>query len=199
MPFPPPPGKFPPPPGLGTTPAEAKKEAKAGKPATRGAPTGARKKLIIMAGGAIAALVVLGGGFFAYMKFTAEPPPPPPKPKLAVKPPEPVPAPVVETPKVEPAPVEVVTPKPVEPPAPVVVAPPPPPPVASLAFKGWVANLKIKSVRGGETPRVFIGGTTYEIGDLVNPQLGITFEGYDIETRRLTFKDKSGAKVELRN
>jgi hypothetical protein len=37
------------------------------------------------------------------------------------------------------------------------------------------------------------------IGDLVNPSLGIVFDGYDAETRTLVFKDKTGAKVERRN
>ena len=36
-------------------------------------------------------------------------------------------------------------------------------------------------------------------GDLVNPQMGITFEGYTDATRILVFKDKSGATVERRN
>jgi hypothetical protein len=73
-------------------------------------------------------------------------------------------------------------------------------PVApSATFKAWVQNLKISGVRGGANPRVFIERTSYAPGDLVNPQLGITFEGYDAETRMLRFKDKSGAVVERRN
>ncbi len=54
-------------------------------------------------------------------------------------------------------------------------------------------------MRAGANTRVFIGGTAYLVGDLVNPQLGITFEGYNAETRILIFKDKSGAKVDRRN
>ena len=154
----------------------------------------------MIAGGAIAAAVVLGGGFFAYLKLTA-PPPPPPRPKVVVKPKPPVekaPEPVVvaETPKPEPA-AEV--PKPAEKPAPVVPAAPPPPPAASLAFKAWVENLKISGVRAGAAPKVFIGGTAYAPGDLVNPQLGISFVGYNPETRMIHFKDASGATVERRN
>jgi hypothetical protein len=85
--------------------------------------------------------------------------------------------------------------------APIVEAPvePPPPPPPSMQFKAWVENLKISGVRGGATPRVFIGGTSFQKGDLVNPQLGITFEGYSNETRLLTFKDPTGAKVERRH
>jgi hypothetical protein len=87
-------------------------------------------------------------------------------------------------------------PKPVE-----EVKPPPPkpPPPASVAFRGWVENLKISGVRGGTNPRVFVGKSSYLRGDLVNPQLGIIFEEYNPETRVITFKDKTGARVERRN
>lgn len=83
-------------------------------------------------------------------------------------------------------------------PAPTVVKPAAPPP-PSVAFKAWVQNLKISGVRGGANPRVFIERTAYAPGDLVNPQLGVTFETYNAETRMLVFKDKSGATVERRN
>ena len=46
-------------------------------------------------------------------------------------------------------------------------------------------NLKIRGVRGGANPRVFIGASSYQQGDLVNPQMGITFEGYTDATRLL--------------
>ncbi len=78
-------------------------------------------------------------------------------------------------------------------------ATPPPPPAPSVAFRGWVENLKISGVRGGANPRVFVGKSSYLKGDLVNPQLGITFEEYNDQTRVLIFKDKTGARVERRN
>ena len=78
-------------------------------------------------------------------------------------------------------------------------ATPPPPPAPSVAFRGWVENLKISGVRGGANPRVFVGKSSYLKGDLVNPQLGITFEDYNDQTRVLSFKDKTGARVERRN
>jgi hypothetical protein len=90
-----------------------------------------------------------------------------------------------------PAPEAALTP----PPAP--VKPPPPPP--SLAFKAWVANLKIRGVRGGDAQRVFIEKTSYVPGDVVNLQLGIMFVGYDEGTRMLTFQDKTGATFERRH
>ncbi|MDD3179006.1 MAG: hypothetical protein PHQ04_01500 [Opitutaceae bacterium] len=71
------------------------------------------------------------------------------------------------------------------------------PPEASAAFKAWVNNLKIGgvSVRSG-VPRVLIERTTYTQGEVVNPQLGITFEGYDEKRHMVKFKDKSGAIFE---
>lgn len=72
-------------------------------------------------------------------------------------------------------------------------------PAPSFAFKAWVQNLRISGVRGGASPRVFIERTAYAPGELVNPMLGITFEGYNTETRMLVFKDKTGATVERRN
>jgi hypothetical protein len=54
-------------------------------------------------------------------------------------------------------------------------------------------------LRVGVNTRVFLGGTAYMVGDLVNPQLGISFDGYSPETRMLRFKDKAGATVERRD
>ena len=190
---------------------------------------GSKKKLFVMIGSGIAALVVLGGGFVAYQKFTEVPPPPPRPKLAAkpVTPPAPTAKEIVEKAKeqaaapvnevlgtdaaAKPAAPEVkpVAAKPAEPVAPVASAPlpveevkpaaPPPPPPPSVAFRGWVENLKISGVRGGANPRVFVGKSSYQPGDLVNPQMGITFEGYNDTARMLTFKDKSGAKVERRN
>ena len=89
------------------------------------------------------------------------------------------------------------TPDPAVTPAPVVQNTPPPPP--SMAFKAWVINLRIRGVRGGDAQRVTIEKTTYVPGDMVNPQLGITFVGYDESTRMLTFQDKTGATFERRH
>jgi hypothetical protein len=67
----------------------------------------------------------------------------------------------------------------------------------SAAFKKWATKLKIGGMRPGANPRVFIERTTYEVGDLVEPQMGIRFEGYNPETRLLRFRDRSGAVVEV--
>ena len=172
---------------------------------------GSLKKLLLIGG---LAVVVLAGGFFAYRKLTAEPPPPPPRPKPVTNPaPPPVETvtpvpPAVDKPAETAAPVsgEVVQSNPAPattetPAAPTAapVAPPPPPPPTKI-FKAWVEALKIGgvSVRAGKPTRMTIGKTTYDVGDQVNPQLGISFEAYNAETHTVTFKDKSGAKVERR-
>ncbi len=82
-------------------------------------------------------------------------------------------------------------------PAPVAVKSPPPQP--SLVFKAWVANMKIRGVKGGDSPRVFIDKTSYVPGDVVNQQLGIIFTGYNESTRVLSFQDKTGATFERRH
>ncbi|HYC72963.1 MAG TPA: hypothetical protein VEB66_17255 [Opitutaceae bacterium] len=99
------------------------------------------------------------------------------------------PAPTPAPPVIEPAPAVPVEVKP--------ATPPPPPP--SQAFRAWVQNLKIGSVRGGSPARLQVGGVTYIPGDLVNPQLGILFESYDGNTRMIRFKDRqTGAIMERR-
>lgn len=80
-------------------------------------------------------------------------------------------------------------------PTPQVEAPKPPPP-ASVAFRAWVQNLRISSVRPGPPARALIGATTYEAGEVVEPRLGIIFEDYNNETRMIIFKDATGAIVE---
>lgn len=72
-------------------------------------------------------------------------------------------------------------------------------PLANPAFRAWVQNVRISGVRAGTSPRVFIERTAYAQGDLVNPQLGVVFDGYNPETRLLRFKDASGAIVERRH
>jgi hypothetical protein len=165
--------------------AEAAKEAS--RPAKMARAGAGKKRLLRMGVGILILVGVLGGSFFAYRKLTAEPPPPPRKPK-----------PVSATPKPAENPVE----KPVETTAaiePAKPAAPPPPPPPSMAFRAWAENLRISGMRGGSNPRIFIGGTAYQKGDLVNPQMGIVFDDYIDATRTIVFKDKSGAKVERRN
>jgi outer membrane biosynthesis protein TonB len=192
--------------------AEAAKEAS--RPAKMARAGAGKKRLLRMGVGILILVGVLGGSFFAYRKLTAEPPPPPRKPKPVVKPapqPEQPPPSTAETAATSaetttgsatPKPAENPVEKPVETTAaiePAKPAAPPPPPPPSMAFRAWAENLRISGMRGGSNPRIFIGGTAYQKGDLVNPQMGIVFDDYIDATRTIVFKDKSGAKVERRN
>ncbi|MDP2136546.1 MAG: hypothetical protein Q8J74_01710, partial [Candidatus Didemnitutus sp.] len=91
---------------------------------------------------------------------------------------------------------------PLIPPAPLVPAAPAAvsvtPAGPSTEFVAWVRQLHVAGVRSGAMPRVFIDRTAYSPGDLVNPQLGITFVGYDADRRMLSFKDEAGFTVERR-
>ena len=201
-PFPPPPANFPPPPASGgARPAPPWAQA--------GASAAPRKRISGCWRVEWSSFwPCWAGRFFAYKKFTAVTPPPP-QPAVATTPKTQapvVPAPEVSKPEpaVVPAEATAVTTAPDQSkvatppqPEPVEVAPPPPP--ASAAFKAWVDTLKVGGVRAGATTRVFIGGTAYATGEVVNSRLGIIFDSYDAETRHLVFRDKTGAKVERRN
>lgn len=192
-PFPPPPGNFPPPSGGANQPAPPWSQPKV-------AAKGAGKKSVKLGAGVLLIVAIVGGGFFAYKKFMVRPlaaeavvaPKASDASVSTVEETKPAPSPVVPAPKavapvVEKAPQ---TPKPVE-----IDEPPPP----SAAFKAWVDALRVGGVRAGANTRVFIGETAYAPGEMVNPQLGITFEGYNSETRHLIFKDKTGATIQRRN
>lgn len=210
-PFPPPPANFPPPPAGGVRPAPPW--------AHSGVRVSAPKKNIgLIVGGVVVVLLMLGGGFFAYKKFTTAPASEPiASPKVVAKPAVSAPAvqalveqakqqaaaPINEvlatapTTEAKPAQAKGVEAPPVPAPAPVEVELPPPP--ASAAFKAWVDNLRVGGIRPGANPRVFIGGNSYLVGDVINSQLGIIFDSYNADTRKLTFRDKTGAKVDRRN
>lgn len=66
---------------------------------------------------------------------------------------------------------------------------------ASPAFRSFVLNAKVS----GATPaRAMINGKLTRLGEIVEPTLGVSWEGYDTEKNQLTFKDRSGAVVHRR-
>lgn len=69
---------------------------------------------------------------------------------------------------------------------------------ANPAFTTFITNAKISGVVWGAKPSVFINGKLVRAGEIVDPTLGITFDGVDIEKRQVLFKDKSGATVARR-
>lgn len=66
---------------------------------------------------------------------------------------------------------------------------------ASLAFRSFVSNAKISGVVWSAKPVAFINGRLARVGDTVEPNLGIIFDGVDREKMQIIFKDKSGAVV----
>ncbi len=66
-------------------------------------------------------------------------------------------------------------------------------PEASAAFRTFIANLRVTGLVGGVTPKAFINGRVIRVGETVDSNLGITFEG--LSANQLVFKDKSGATV----
>jgi cytoskeletal protein RodZ len=90
-------------------------------------------------------------------------------------------------------------------PSPATTAPATPAPAAvspaagANAFNTWVANVKISGVRGGSAPRILIGRASFNLGEVVNEELGITFEGYDADRHLVRFRDRTGATAERRD
>ena len=125
------------------------------------------------------------------------------------KPAAPTPSPVAATPVPPAAPVP--PPAPAEIKAASVAPEPPPAPVApasqtvridlspsdaaSPAFKSFIMNLRVSGVFQGEHPRVLIGSETYEIGDVVNQDLGVVFSGIDADRELVLFKDSTGVTL----
>jgi hypothetical protein len=66
---------------------------------------------------------------------------------------------------------------------------------ASPEFRSFVANAKVSGVFQGNPARAMINGRLARTGDMIDPPLGIIFEGVDATKKQLLFKDKSGAVV----
>lgn len=65
----------------------------------------------------------------------------------------------------------------------------------TVEFRRWVAELAVRGIRQGDVTRVFINDLAIDIGDTVNHQLGITFEGLGEANTVLIFEDPTGALV----
>ena len=59
----------------------------------------------------------------------------------------------------------------------------------------WVSEARISGVREGDSPRAFINGILVRKGDMIEPQLGIVFDGVDPVRNLLIFRDDTGAIV----
>ncbi len=204
---------FPPPPGMQKgeeAPAQLAEDVKA---AMGGSPW---KKRIFAIFGATAVMIMVSVGALYYLEKDVPVPPPVVRPKIETKeagpeaPKGPIGAAKAAIAKTEgnlTAPANEVinaavadaTASPTVPVAPSVAAAVPSASTGpSTEFVAWVRKLHVSGLRSGAVPRVFIDRTAYSPGDIVNPQLGITFVGYDADRRMLSFKDESGFTVERR-
>ncbi len=68
-------------------------------------------------------------------------------------------------------------------------------PEASPVFLAWVVNIKVNGVFQGTPARAMINGRLTRTGEVVDGNLGITFESVDADRKHLIFKDRSGATV----
>lgn len=71
-------------------------------------------------------------------------------------------------------------------------------PEAAPEFRAFVTNARISGIFQGNPARAVINGKLSRAGEVVDPGLGITFEGLDDGRKNLVFKDRSGAKVTRR-
>ncbi len=69
---------------------------------------------------------------------------------------------------------------------------------ASPAFTNYVRGLRVSGVSFGASPRAFINGRTVNVGDLIEPMLGVRLASVDGASRHLVFEDTSGARVTTR-
>ncbi|MDE3084978.1 MAG: hypothetical protein KGJ37_07175 [Verrucomicrobiota bacterium] len=66
---------------------------------------------------------------------------------------------------------------------------------ASPAFRAFIVNTHVNGVFQGNPPRALINGRTVTVGEIVDPQLGITFAGIDVQQKRIFLKDPNGTTL----
>ena len=71
-------------------------------------------------------------------------------------------------------------------------------PPASIAFRTFVANLRVSGVFQGEPGRALLNGRTIRIGEVADNTLGIRLSRLDYDRKILYFEDNSGATMQRR-
>lgn len=71
-------------------------------------------------------------------------------------------------------------------------------PEAAPEFRAFVVGARISGIFQGNPARAVINGKLSRAGEVVEPGLGITFEGLDAGRKSLVFKDRTGATVTRR-
>lgn len=77
-------------------------------------------------------------------------------------------------------------------------AEPPPPPQANARFVRYAEALRVSGVFQGSPARALVDGRLVRSGDVVEPNLGVSFVGVDAETKHLILQDGSGAQVRVK-
>jgi hypothetical protein len=79
-----------------------------------------------------------------------------------------------------------------EAPVPVRVAPSGPSAATVAAFRAWVDGVQISGVVSGRSPRAIINGRLVKMGDVIEPNQGIVFDGVDSERKEVVFRTNNG-------
>jgi hypothetical protein len=66
---------------------------------------------------------------------------------------------------------------------------------ASPAFQSFVAEMRVNGVFQGSPARALINGRTYNEGEIVGPNLDISFAGIEPDEKQIIFRDPTGAIV----
>ena len=63
---------------------------------------------------------------------------------------------------------------------------------AAMAFRAWLAEVRIVGVVAGDSPRAIVNGRLVRPGDVVDASQGIIFDGLDLERKEVVFRTNGG-------
>jgi hypothetical protein len=72
------------------------------------------------------------------------------------------------------------------------------PPVPNPRFVRFADALRVSGVFQGSPARALVDGRLIRSGDVIEPNLGVTFVGVDPEAKQLILEDGSGARVRVK-
>ena len=61
-----------------------------------------------------------------------------------------------------------------------------------MAFRAWLAEVRIVGVVAGDSPRAIVNGRLVRPGDVVDASQGIIFDGLDLERKEVVFRTNGG-------
>jgi hypothetical protein len=99
------------------------------------------------------------------------------------------------------APAPTVAPRTPQPAVPVSTPPAPAPaslPAASARFIRYAESIRVSGVFQGSPARALVDGRLVRSGDVLDPALGVSFVGVDVDTKHLILKDRTGAQVRVK-